>query len=106
MLVKCSCDIEHPQHRAGCRLGRAALLRKMTMAPIKNVASKCRRRAGADDFAGDRTNASEAVWTAAFKVIGVPRTENLAFVIDGDFQPAGQNDAAFLAVVNQGNLAG
>jgi hypothetical protein len=71
-----------------------------------SAGSERRRCAGADDFAGDGADAAEAVWTAAFEIIGVAWPQNSAFLIDADFQAAGKDDAAFLSVVDERNLSG
>src|SRR5262245_52154301 len=68
--------------------------------------SERRRRTGRDHLAGLRADAAEAVRAAAFEVIGVAGIEDAALVVDGDFEPAGHHDAAFLAVMGQRHAAG
>src|SRR5262245_31474414 len=68
--------------------------------------SERRRRAGADHLARLVADAAEAVRAAAFEIIGVAGPEDAALAVDCHFQPAGDDDAAFLAVMHQRHAAG
>src|SRR5262245_52043040 len=68
--------------------------------------SERRRRAGADHLARLVADAAEAVRAAAFEVIGVAGSKDAALAVNSHFQPAGDDDAAFLAVMHQRHAAG
>src|SRR6476469_9587326 len=68
--------------------------------------SECRRRAGADHLAGLGADAAETMRPAAFEIIGVAGPEDAAFAVDRHFQPARENDPAFLAIVHQRDTSG
>jgi hypothetical protein len=42
----------------------------------------------------------------AFEIISVPRPQDPPLALDRDLQPSAQDDAALLALVREGNLAG
>ncbi len=44
--------------------------------------------------------------TPAFEIIGITRPKDAPFVIDNHFQSTAQNNAAFLAIVNEWHFAG
>src|SRR5262249_6613577 len=68
--------------------------------------SECRRRAGADHFARLVADAAETMRAAALEIIGVAGGEDAALAVDGYFQPARDDDAAFLAVMHERHAAG
>src|SRR6202171_771216 len=68
--------------------------------------SKTWRRAGADHLAGFCANAAKPVRPTAFEIIGVAGIEDMALVVDGHLQPAGDHHAAFLALMHQRHPAG
>lgn len=43
---------------------------------------------------------------SALKIIGVTRSQNSPFVFNDDLQPSAQNNAAFLAFMNEWHLTG
>jgi len=46
------------------------------------------------------------MWPAAFEIIGVAGPEDAALAVDRHFQPAGENDPAFFAVMHQRDTSG
>src|ERR1700730_12349824 len=68
--------------------------------------SKAWRRAGADHLTGFCADAAKPVRPAAFEIIGVAGIEDMALVVDGQLQPAGDHHAAFLALMHQRHPAG
>src|SRR5687767_11377102 len=67
---------------------------------------ECRRRAGADDVARFCADAAEAMRTAAFEVVRIAGAKHAPLAIDGDFEPAADDDAALLAVMHQRDAPG
>src|SRR5205085_4595095 len=68
--------------------------------------SERRRGAGADHLARLVADAAEAVRAAAFEIVGIAGAEDAPLAVDGHFQPARDDDAAFLAVMHQRHAAG
>jgi|SRR5579859_1858842 len=68
--------------------------------------SKARRRARTHQMARLVAHAAEAVGVAAVEVVGVAGAEDAALVAHGHLHAAGDDDAAFLAVVRQRDAAG
>src|ERR1700754_1778245 len=74
--------------------------------PCKGASLERRRGAGADHLARLVADAAEAVRAAALEIIRIARPEDAPLAIDRHLQPAGDHDAAFLAVMHQRHAAG
>ena len=93
--------------RSRCRHPHGAIPAGRAVFPaVAFPASKRRRRAGADHLARLGADAAKSMRTAAFEIIGIAGIEDAALVVDGHLEPAGDHDAAFLALVNQRHPAG